>query len=253
MGKVIAIANQKGGVGKTTTAINLSAALAISNKKVLIIDFDPQANTTSGLGVDYKNLELTIYDAIIDDIEIDKILIDTDVKNLFLVPSNIDLTAIEVELVGEEKREFRLKQLIDKIRNTYDYIFIDCPPSLSLITINALTAADSVIIPIQCEYYALEGLGQLLRTIELIKKNFNNKLKVEGILLTMFDTRLKISQLVVDEITRYFPDKVYKTIIHRNIRLAEAPSHGKPIILYDLSSKGAQNYLNLAKEIILNG
>jgi len=252
MGKVISIVNQKGGVGKTTTAINLSAALALNDKKALLIDFDPQSNTTSGLGIDYKKIQKSIYHVLLGEVPGKEIILKTDIDNLFLIPSNIDLTAAEIELLRENEKEYKFKKAIEELKKEYDYILVDCPPSLGMLTINALTASQSVMIPIQCEYYALEGLAQLLKTVELVKKNFNYHLSIEGIILTMFDTRLKISHQVVEEVKKYFSNYVYDTIIHRNIRLAEAPSFGKPIILYDLTSKGSKNYLNLAKEVISN-
>ena len=243
MGKVISIANQKGGVGKTTTAINLSTVLAKRNKKTLLIDTDPQGNATSGVGVE-KDLEKSIYNVLIEDTPIEDVIVETNIKKLSLCPSNINLAGAEVELVSMMSREMRLKEKLDAIRNNYDYIIIDCPPSLGLITLNAFTASNSVLIPVQCEYYALEGLGQLLNTIKLVK--------IEGALLTMFDTRTNLSKQVVDEVKGYFVDKVYKTVIPRNIKLSEAPSYGMPITLYDPHSKGAKCYDKLGKELIKN-
>ncbi len=251
MGRVIAIANQKGGVGKTTTSVNLSACLAQQGKKVLILDIDPQGNATSGLGAN-KQVPQSVYDVIINDENIDDILQDTDIKNLYVCPSNINLAGAEVELVSVISRENRLKTAIEKIKDEYDYIILDCPPSLGLITLNAFTAADSVLVPIQCEYYALEGLGQLMSTVDLVQKHLNKDLEIEGVVLTMYDARTKLSLQVVEEVKRYFGSKVYKTIIPRNVRLSEAPSHGLPISLYDKRSKGATCYINLAKEVIKN-
>ncbi|MDD4067022.1 MAG: AAA family ATPase [Clostridia bacterium] len=251
MGRVIAIANQKGGVGKTTTSVNLSACLAQQGKKVLILDIDPQGNATSGLGAN-KQVPKSVYDVIINDENIDDILQDTDIKSLYVCPSNINLAGAEVELVSVISRENRLKTAIEKIKDEYDYIILDCPPSLGLITLNAFTAADSVLVPIQCEYYALEGLGQLMSTVDLVQKHLNKDLEIEGVVLTMYDARTKLSLQVVEEVKRYFGSKVYKTIIPRNIRLSEAPSHGLPISLYDKRSKGATCYINLAKEVIKN-
>src|SRR3989337_1204587 len=250
MGRIIAIANQKGGVGKTTTAINLSASLAVAEKKVLLVDFDPQGNTTSGIGASVKEHEAGIYDAIINGKDIRDMLVETELSCLKLVPSTIDLTGAEIELVGMPEREFRIKQVLEGIKSEFDYIVIDCPPSLSLLTVNALTAADSVLVPVQCEYYALEGLGQLKRTISLIRQRINPELKVEGYLLTMFDSRNKICHVVANELKTYFSEEVFETIIYRNVRLAESPSHGKPILLYDVKSIGAQTYISLAQEII---
>lgn len=248
MGKIIAIANQKGGVGKTTTAINLSASLAVNEKKVLLIDLDPQANSTSGLGLDKD--KSGVYEILINDIPLQKTIIKTDLDNLDIIPSNINLVGAEIELVDTPNREKVLSFRIRPTKIKYDYIVIDCPPSLGLLTLNGLTAADSVIIPVQCEYFALEGLGQLLTTINIVKKHFNPSLEIEGVLLTMFDSRLRLSHQVADEVKKYFGDKVFNTIITRNVKLSEAPSHGKPILLYDALALGAQNYIQLALEII---
>lgn len=250
MAKVIAIANQKGGVGKTTTAVNLSACLAYKGKNVLIIDIDPQGNTTSGLGIDKKKIDRSIYDVLINEEDIESILLDTPIDKLKLCPSNIQLAGAEIELVPVISRETRMKFVIDKIRDKYDYIIIDCPPSLGLLTINSLTAADTILVPIQCEYYALEGLSQLMNTVKLVQKHLNPSLDVEGVVLTMFDARTNLSIQVVEEVKKYFRNKVYRTIIPRNVRLSEAPSHGLPIILYDPKSKGAECYLELADEVI---
>lgn len=249
MGKIIAIANQKGGVGKTTTAVNISTILAKKNKKTLMIDADPQGNATSGLGID-KNVELSTYDILINDTKIDETLQETQIKNLKVCPSTINLAGAEVELVSAEEREFRLKKKLDEIKEQYDYIIIDCPPSLGLITLNSFTAADSVLIPVQCEYYALEGLGQLINTINIVKKVMNKKLEIEGAVLTMYDARTNLSNQVVKEVNRYFENKVYKTVIPRNVKLSEAPSFGMPITVYDPRSKGARCYEKLAKEIL---
>lgn len=251
VGKIISIANQKGGVGKTTTSINLSTVLAKRNKKTLLIDADPQGNATSGVGID-QEIKLSIYDVLIDETEIKEAIIKTQIKNLDVCPSNIDLAGAEVELVSMMSREQRLKEKLDIIKNEYDYIIIDCPPSLGLITLNAFTASDSVLIPVQCEYYALEGLGQLLNTVNLVKKHLNKNLEIEGALLTMFDSRTNLAKQVVDEVKKYFGDKVYKTVIPRNVKLSEAPSYGMPIILYDARSKGAKCYDKLGKELIKN-
>jgi len=250
MGRIIAIANQKGGVGKTTTAINLSSCLAIAEKKVLLIDVDPQANATSGLGIELKENDPSIYELILDNVKSGEVISETHVPFLDMIPSHIGLVGSEVELINMENRENRLKTKLGNIRDYYEYIFIDCPPSLGLLTINALTAADTVLIPIQCEYYALEGLSQLLNTIHLVQKNLNKSLDIEGVLLTMFDNRLNLSQQVAQEVREYFKDRVYKTIINRNVRLGEAPSFGKPIVMYDAVSVGSQNYISLAEEII---
>ena len=249
MGKVISIANQKGGVGKTTTAVNLSTILAKKGKKVLMIDADPQGNGTSGLGAE-KDVKFSVYDVIINDIEIDNTVQQTMIKNLDLCPSNINLAGAEVELVSMMSREFRLKEKIDNQKDKYDYIIIDCPPSLGLLTLNAFTASDSVLIPVQCEYYALEGLGQLINTINLVKKHLNKDLEIEGALLTMFDIRTNLSNQVVREVNKYFENRVYKTVIPRNVRLSEAPSYGMPITVYDPRSKGARAYEKFAKELM---
>ena len=251
MGKIISIANQKGGVGKTTTAINLSTVLAKRNKKTLLIDMDPQGNATSGVGIE-KNLEKSIYNVLIEENPIEEAILKTDIKNLDICPSTINLAGAEVELVSMMSREMRLKEKLESVKDNYDYILIDCPPSLGLITLNAFTASNSVLIPVQCEYYALEGLGQLLNTVKLVKKHLNKDLEIEGALLTMFDTRTNLSKQVVDEVKRYFGDKVYKTVIPRNVKLSEAPSYGMPITVYDPRSKGAKCYDKLGKEVIKN-
>jgi len=253
MARIICIANQKGGVGKTTTAVNLSASLAVAEKKVLLIDIDPQGNSTSGVGLNKEEPNETIYHALLRGSGLREIIQKTALANLDVITSNTDLIGAEVELIQEKDRERKLDRLIKEVEADYDYVFIDCPPSLGLLTINSLTAAHSVIIPLQCEYYALEGLGQLLKTIRLIKQAFNAKLEIEGILLTMFDARNNLSHQVAHEVRNHFKDKVFKTIIPRNIRLSEAPSHGKPALLYDIHSKGAEGYLDLAREIITNG
>lgn len=251
MGRIISIANQKGGVGKTTTAINLSTVLAKRNKKTLLIDMDPQGNATSGIGIE-KNLEKSTYNLLIEEDQIEEVILKTDIKNLDICPSTINLAGAEVELVSMMSREMRLKEKLESIKDNYDYILIDCPPSLGLITLNAFTASNSVLIPVQCEYYALEGLGQLLNTVKLVKKHLNKDLEIEGALLTMFDTRTNLSKQVVDEVKRYFGDKVYKTVIPRNVKLSEAPSYGMPITVYDPRSKGAKCYDKLGKEVIKN-
>jgi len=250
LAKVIAIANQKGGVGKTTTAVNLSACLAYKGKKVIVIDVDPQGNTTSGLGIEKKNVGKSIYDVIINDESIESTLMKTMIDNLYICPSNIQLVGAEVELVSVISRETRMKAAIEDIRDKYDFIIIDCPPSLGLLTLNALTAADTILVPIQCEYYALEGLSQLMNTVKLVQRHLNPSLDVEGVVLTMFDARTNLSIQVVEDVKRYFRNKVYRTIIPRNVRLSEAPSFGLPIILYDPKSKGAECYLDLAQEVI---
>jgi len=249
MSKIIVIANQKGGVGKTTTAINLSASLALLSYETLLIDMDPQANSTSGFGIKKDEVSASIYNVLIDDKLLEDTILPTDIEWCEIVPSGLDLVGAEIELVNMLARETRLKTALAKFEKVYDYIIIDCPPSLGLLTVNALTAAHSVIIPIQCEYYALEGLGQLLKLIDILKKNLNSGLYVEGVLLTMYDARINLSGQVIEEIKKYFGDKVYKTIIPRNVRLAEAPGFGKPVILYDKHSRGAEAYMNLAKEI----
>ena len=249
MGKIIAFANQKGGVGKTTTAINLAAALFERGKRMLLCDFDPQGNATSGIGAE-KEVEYSTYDLLIGEIDIKEALEKTSVKNLFVCPSNINLAGAEVELVSMMSREQRLKEKIDSIKDVFDYILIDCPPSLGLITLNAFTASDSVLIPVQCEYYALEGLGQLLNTVNLVKKHLNKELQIEGALLTMYDIRTNLSNQVVKEVKKYFDNKVYKTVIPRNVRLSEAPSYGMPITEYDPRSKGAKSYEKFTKEFL---
>ena len=251
MGKIISVANQKGGVGKTTTTVNLSTILAKKGKKVLLIDTDPQGNATSGLGVS-KDVELSVYDILIGDTEFDETLQETAIKNLKVCPSNISLAGAEVQLVSMMSREQRLKTKLDKIKDQYDYILIDCPPSLGLVTLNAFTASDSVLIPVQCEYFALEGLGQLLNTVNLVKKHLNKNLEIEGALLTMYDARTNLSNQVVKEVKKYFENKVYKTVIPRNVRLSEAPSYGMPITVYDPRSKGAKAYEKFAKELLKN-
>lgn len=249
LGKVISIANQKGGVGKTTTTVNLSAILAKRGKRILMIDADPQGNATSGIGVD-KGVDLSTYDLLIAEDPIINIIKKTEIKNLYICPSNINLAGAEVQLVSMMSREQRMKEKLDQIKDKFDYIFIDCPPSLGLITLNAFTASDSVLIPVQCEYYALEGLGQLLNTVELVKKHLNKSLEIEGALLTMYDIRTNLSNQVVKEIKKYFNNKVYKTVIPRNVRVSEAPSYGLPITIYDPHSKGARSYEKFGKEFL---
>ena len=250
MGKIISLANQKGGVGKTTTTINLSAGLAVLEKKVLIIDADPQANTTSGLGFNVKNIQSSIYECIVEDVSVEKVILRTEVENLDIIPSHIDLVGAEIEMLNMPNREKVLKNAIAKLKNIYDFIFIDCSPSLGLITVNALTASDSVIIPVQCEYFALEGLGKLLNTIKIIQNRLNPALEIEGFLLTMYDSRLNLSNQVYEEVKQHFQNMVFETVIQRNVKLSEAPSYGKPVVLYDASSKGAISYMNLAREIL---
>ena len=250
MGKIIALANQKGGVGKTTSTVNLAASLAVLGKKALIVDADPQANASSGLGVDVKNVENTIYECLIDGIDPRTAILETEIPGLRILPSHIDLVGAEIELLKIENREKVLANILKPLRDDYDYIFIDCSPSLGLITVNALTAADNTIIPVQAEYYALEGISKLLNTIKIIKSKLNPSLEIEGFLLTMYDSRLRLSNQVYDELKKHFDTLVFETIIQRNTRLSEAPSYGKPAILYDAESKGAQNYLQLAEELI---
>lgn len=251
MGRVIAIANQKGGVGKTTTTVNLSACLAVKGKRILTIDIDPQGNTTSGLGIDKAEVKESIYDVIINDVSLSDTVVSTKINTLSLSPSNIHLAGAEVELVSVISREMRLKTAIAAIKDQYDFILIDCPPSLGLLTVNALTAADTILVPIQCEYYALEGLSQLMNTVRIVQKHLNPSLKVEGVVLTMFDARTNLSIQVVEEVKKYFGNQVYRTIIPRNVRLSEAPSFGLPIILYDAKSRGAESYMDLADEVIM--
>lgn len=250
MGKVIAVFNQKGGVGKTTTNVNLSACIAQKGKKICIIDIDPQGNTTSGFGIDKGTLTYSIYDVIVNEVDLKSAIMKTEYENLHIVPSSVQLAGAEIELAAMNNREIKLRQSIDSIRNDYDYIFLDCPPSLGLLTINSLAAVDSVLIPIQCEYYALEGVGQLMNTIQLVKRSLNPDLEIQGVVLSMFDGRTNLSIQVVDEVKNYFKGKVYTTIIPRNVRLAEAPSFGQPIIYYDEKSKGAVAYVELAEEFL---
>lgn len=250
LAKIICIANQKGGVGKTTTAVNLAACLAAAERQTLLIDIDPQGNATSGVGVDKTTLKRTVYDALINEAEPNGLIVDTGHPFLHIIPSNSDLAGAELELAGEIGREHKLKLILAELSSNYRYIIIDCPPSLSLLTINAMTAADSVLIPLQCEFYAMEGFSQILHTIKLIQKIVNPQLKIEGILLTMYDARGNLSKEVAEEVRSHFPDQVFESVIPRNVRLAEAPSHGKPVIYYDITSRGAASYLQLAREII---
>ena len=250
MGKVIALANQKGGVGKTTTAINLAASLAVLEQKVLLIDADPQANATSGTGFDLRNIKTSSYECLIDSVNPSDIILKSEIDGLDLIPSHIDLVGAEIEMLNLPNREKMLKAVVEKVKDNYDFILIDCSPSLGLITVNALSAADSVMIPVQCEYFALEGLGKLLNTIKIIQARLNPALQIEGFLLTMYDARLRLSNQVVDEVKKHFQQMVFQTIIQRNIKLGEAPSYGKPVILYDAASTGSANYLNLARELL---
>ena len=253
MGRIIAIANQKGGVGKTTTAINLSACLAESGQKVLTIDIDPQGNTTSGLGIDKNSVENTIYELILEEVDIKEAIIDTEFEGLSIIASNVNLAAAEIELIGINEKEYILKKAVDEIREQYDFIIIDCPPSLNMLTINAMTTADTVLVPLQCEYYALEGLSQLMHTIDLVQKRLNPDLEMEGVVFTMYDARTNLSLQVVENVKNNLNQTIYKTIIPRNIRLAEAPSHGLPINVYDSKSTGAESYRMLAEEVIHRG
>jgi chromosome partitioning protein len=250
MGKIISLANQKGGVGKTTTTVNLAASLAVMEKKVLIVDADPQANASSGLGLNIKEIEYSIYECLIDNIDVKKAVCDTELENLKIIPSHIDLVGAEIEMLNLPNREMILKGVLENVKKDFDFILIDCSPSLGLITLNALTAADSVIIPVQCEYYALEGISKLLNTIKIVKSKLNPELEIEGFLLTMFDARTRLNNQVVEEVKKHFEDMVFETIIQRNIKLSEAPSFGQSVISYDAESKGAQNYMQLAQELV---
>ncbi|MBP0979208.1 MAG: ParA family protein [Oscillospiraceae bacterium] len=252
MGKVISVVNQKGGVGKTTTSVNIAAALAFKDKKVLLVDLDPQGNATSGVGIDKRNTNVSVYDLISDNANIEDVTIKTEFKNLYILPSNISLAGAEIEMIEMENRMLKIKNILEPISNNYDYIFIDCPPSLGLITLNALTASNSFLVPIQCEFYALEGLSQLMMTVRTVKKLYNSQLELEGVLLTMYDGRLNLTIQVANEVKKFFPDKVYKTVIPRNVRLSEAPSFGQPVLYFDKYSKGSNAYLELANEIIID-
>ncbi|HRZ96962.1 MAG TPA: AAA family ATPase [Paludibacter sp.] len=251
MGKIISLANQKGGVGKTTTAINLAASLATLGKKILLVDADPQANASSGLGVDIRTLKFTIYESLIENVPPSQSILKTEIENLFILPSHIDLVGAEIEMLNMDNREKVMRNILVPLKEEYDYIFIDCSPSLGLITVNALTASDSVIIPVQCEYFALEGISKLLNTIKIIKSKLNTALEIEGFLLTMYDNRLRLANQVYAEVKKHFEGMVFDAVITRNVRLSEAPSHGKPVLLYDAESKGSSNYMDLAKELIL--
>ncbi len=250
MGRVIAVTNQKGGVGKSTTAINLAACLGEMGRRVLLLDIDPQGNATSGVGIDKRDIDVSMYDVLIREVDAARAVVESGFPNLDVLPANLELAGAEIELVGAFSREGRLKRAMAPIREEYDYLLVDCPPSLGLLTVNALTAADSVIIPLQCEYYALEGLAQLMRTIDMVRINLNSSLVVDGVLLTMHDPRTNLSQQIIDEVREYFPGRVFETIVPRNVRLSEAPSHGKPITVYDPSSKGALAYKQLAEEVV---
>ena len=250
LGKIITLANQKGGVGKTTSAINIAASLAVLEYKTLLVDADPQANATSGVGFDPKSIKTSLYECLVNDVKAKDIILETETPNLYLLPSHLDLVGAEIELINHPNRERIITQILDEIKADYDFIIIDCSPSLGLITVNALTAANSVLIPVQCEYFALEGLGKLLNTIKIVQSRLNPALEIEGIILTMYDPRLRLSNQVVDEIRRHFQDIVYESIIHRNTRLGEAPSFGKPAIMYDAESKGSINYMNLVREML---
>ena len=250
MGRIIALANQKGGVGKTTTAINLAASLATLGKKVLLVDADPQANASSGLGIDIRTIDFTIYECLIDRVPVQQAILSTEVENLFVMPSHIDLVGAEIEMLEMDDREKIMYSMLQSVQSNYDYILIDCSPSLGLITVNALTASHSVIIPVQCEYFALEGISKLLNTIKIIKTKLNPNLAIEGFLLTMYDNRLRLANQVYEEVKKHFQNMVFNTVIARNVRLSEAPSHGKPVLLYDADSKGSCNYMDLAKELI---
>ncbi|MBC5638516.1 MULTISPECIES: AAA family ATPase [Ornithinibacillus] len=253
MGKIMSVANQKGGVGKTTSSVNLSACLAHLGNKVLLVDIDPQGNATSGVGVNKADMDKCVYNVLVEDLPAREVCVPTNVENLDIIPATIQLAGAEIELVPTISREIRLKKALEEVKDEYDYIIIDCPPSLGLLTLNALTSSDSVLIPVQCEYYALEGLSQLLNTIRLVQKHLNKELMIEGVLLTMLDARTNLGIQVIEEVKKYFQDKVYNSIIPRNVRLGEAPSHGQPIITYDPKSKGAEVYLELAKEVVANG